>query len=191
MIDIPPPPDPPFDIEKRRGIGGVLDAGEAGARREIPPGEAGESNLRAHRAALAGHPRVDSRRRCARSGRLVRPAFRNGKANRNPARRRHHPRPRFGLRPRKAPHKEEPLPKNRLSWCDQSRTPGKQSRTSCAAKQDGLKRCVDAACGRGGAFFSQRGSPVPGKGVALVEKCCGGEPVASKPCIHGHWRVLL
>ena len=40
----PPPPDPPHDIEKRRGLGGVLDAGEAGARRVSPPGGAGESN---------------------------------------------------------------------------------------------------------------------------------------------------
>jgi hypothetical protein len=38
LIALPPPPDPPFDIEKRRGIVGVLDAGEAGARRESPPG---------------------------------------------------------------------------------------------------------------------------------------------------------
>jgi hypothetical protein len=45
IISLPPPPDPPFDIEKRRGIGGVLDAGEAGARRESLPGGAGESNL--------------------------------------------------------------------------------------------------------------------------------------------------
>jgi len=33
VIALPPPPDPPFDIEKRRGIGGVLDGGEAEARR--------------------------------------------------------------------------------------------------------------------------------------------------------------
>ena len=44
IISLPPPPDPPFDIEKRRGIGGVLDVGEAEARRESPPGGAGESN---------------------------------------------------------------------------------------------------------------------------------------------------
>ena len=29
LISLPPPPEPPFDIEKRRGIGGVLDAGES------------------------------------------------------------------------------------------------------------------------------------------------------------------
>ena len=28
IIALPPPPDPPYDIEKRRGIGGVLDAGD-------------------------------------------------------------------------------------------------------------------------------------------------------------------
>ncbi len=44
VIALPPPPDPPYDLEKRRGIGGVLDAGKAGARRESPPGGAGESN---------------------------------------------------------------------------------------------------------------------------------------------------
>jgi len=38
IIALPPPPDPPYDIEKRRGIGSVLDAGEAGARRVSPPG---------------------------------------------------------------------------------------------------------------------------------------------------------
>jgi|GEM_PF-873912 len=32
IVALPPPPDPPFDVEKRRGIGGVLDGGEAGAR---------------------------------------------------------------------------------------------------------------------------------------------------------------
>jgi hypothetical protein len=45
IISLPPPPDTPFDIEKRRGIGGVLDVGEAEARREILPGGAGESNM--------------------------------------------------------------------------------------------------------------------------------------------------
>ncbi len=40
LIGLPPPPAPPFDIEKRRGIGGVLDGGEAGARRESPRGGA-------------------------------------------------------------------------------------------------------------------------------------------------------
>ena len=48
IVALPPPPDPPFDIEKRRGIGGVVDGGEAVARRagranqtmepiEVPP----------------------------------------------------------------------------------------------------------------------------------------------------------
>ena len=63
VISLPPPPDPPFDIEKRRGIGGVLDEGEAEANKESPPGGAGESNLRAHRAALASHQAMDSSRR--------------------------------------------------------------------------------------------------------------------------------
>jgi hypothetical protein len=48
-ISLPPPPDPPYDIEsieKRRGIGGVLDGGEAEARRVSPPGGAGESTDR-------------------------------------------------------------------------------------------------------------------------------------------------
>ena len=69
IIHLPRPPPPPFDIEKRRGIGGVLDGGEPsvarqtaarqpegqakrsqpGARRESPPGGAGESNHRADR----------------------------------------------------------------------------------------------------------------------------------------------
>jgi hypothetical protein len=71
-IAIPPPPDPPFDIEKRRGSGGVLNAGEAGARRESPPNGAGESNLRAHRTAVAGHPGMDSRRRCVAGIQLFR-----------------------------------------------------------------------------------------------------------------------
>jgi hypothetical protein len=44
IVTLPRPPPPPFDIEKRRGIGGVLDVGEAGARRVSPPGGAGESN---------------------------------------------------------------------------------------------------------------------------------------------------
>jgi hypothetical protein len=44
IINIPPPPIPPFDIEQRRGIGGDLDGGEAVARRVNPPGGAGESN---------------------------------------------------------------------------------------------------------------------------------------------------
>jgi hypothetical protein len=35
IVALPPPPDPPFDLEKRRGIGGVLDGGEAGARRGV------------------------------------------------------------------------------------------------------------------------------------------------------------
>ena len=29
LISLPPPPDPPYDIEERSGIGGVLDAGES------------------------------------------------------------------------------------------------------------------------------------------------------------------
>ena len=41
---LPRTPPQPFDIEQRRGIGGVLDVGEAGARRVSPPGGAGESN---------------------------------------------------------------------------------------------------------------------------------------------------
>ena len=69
----PPPPEPPFNIEKHQGSGGVWDAGESimwrqtagrqpeeqakrsqpGARRESPPSGAGESNLRAHRTTLA------------------------------------------------------------------------------------------------------------------------------------------
>ncbi len=63
LISLPLPPGPPFDIEKRRGIGGVLDAGEAGARRESPPSGAGESILRSHRTSLASDPRLDSSRR--------------------------------------------------------------------------------------------------------------------------------
>ena len=62
LLSLPQPTEPPFDIEKRRGIGDVLDAGESneerqtacrqpegqakrsqpGARRESPPGGAGE-----------------------------------------------------------------------------------------------------------------------------------------------------
>ena len=62
LLSLPQPAEPPFDIEKRRGIGDVLDAGESneerqtacrqpegqakrsqpGARRESPPGGAGE-----------------------------------------------------------------------------------------------------------------------------------------------------
>jgi hypothetical protein len=61
IIHLPRPPPPPFDIEKRRGIGGVLDAGAAGARRESPPGGAGESNHGAHRATVAGHQGMDPR----------------------------------------------------------------------------------------------------------------------------------
>ena len=63
LISLPPPPEPPFDVEKRRGIGGVLDAGEAGARRVSPPCGAGESNLRTHPPTLASHPRLDPSRR--------------------------------------------------------------------------------------------------------------------------------
>ena len=29
LVSLPPPPEPPFDIEKHRGSGGVLDAGES------------------------------------------------------------------------------------------------------------------------------------------------------------------
>jgi hypothetical protein len=46
VLSLPPPPEPPYDIEsieKRRGIGGVLDGGAAEARRVSPPGGAGES----------------------------------------------------------------------------------------------------------------------------------------------------
>ena len=84
IIDIPPPPDPPFDIEKRRRLVGVLDGGEAEARRVSPPGGAGESNHGAHRTALAGHPRMDSRRRCGPCRRPFRPTPRQIKASRNP-----------------------------------------------------------------------------------------------------------
>ena len=56
------PPPPPFDIEKRRRLVGVLDGGEAGARRERPPGGAGESNHGAHRATVAGGQGMDCRR---------------------------------------------------------------------------------------------------------------------------------
>ena len=48
IISLPPPPDPPFDIEKRRGAGGVLDGvprTRNEASRESPPGGAGESNM--------------------------------------------------------------------------------------------------------------------------------------------------
>ena len=55
VIQLPRPPPPPFDIEQRRGIGGVLDAGVAGARRVSPPCGAGESDHGAHRAPVAGH----------------------------------------------------------------------------------------------------------------------------------------
>jgi hypothetical protein len=97
VTGIPPPPDPPFDIEKRRGTGGVLDAGEAGARRVSPPHGAGESNFRAHRAALAGHPRMDSGGRSGPGLRLFRPAPRIRPDGRSPPRRRFHPRPRSRL----------------------------------------------------------------------------------------------
>jgi len=49
VVSLPPPPVPPYDIEsieKRRGIGGVLDGGEAEARRVSPPGGARESTNR-------------------------------------------------------------------------------------------------------------------------------------------------
>jgi hypothetical protein len=49
VLSLPPPPDPPYDIEsieKRRGVGGVLDGGEAEARKVSPPGGAGESTYR-------------------------------------------------------------------------------------------------------------------------------------------------
>ncbi|MCB1134148.1 MAG: transposase, partial [Verrucomicrobiae bacterium] len=39
IIDIPPPPEPPYDIEKRRRLVGVLDGGGAGARRVSPRAE--------------------------------------------------------------------------------------------------------------------------------------------------------
>lgn len=39
IIDIPSPPEPPYDIEKRRRLVGVLDGGEAGARRVSPRAE--------------------------------------------------------------------------------------------------------------------------------------------------------
>ena len=45
VIALPPPPRPPFDLEKRRGLGGVLDGGEAGARRVSSPDGADESNM--------------------------------------------------------------------------------------------------------------------------------------------------
>ena len=35
VINIPPPPKPPFAIEKRRRLVGVFDVGEAGARRVV------------------------------------------------------------------------------------------------------------------------------------------------------------
>ena len=37
FITLPRPPTPPFDIEKRRRLVGVLDGGAAGARRVSPP----------------------------------------------------------------------------------------------------------------------------------------------------------
>jgi hypothetical protein len=42
LIQLPHPPPPPFDIEKRRSLVGVLDGGAAGARRVSPP--AGRAN---------------------------------------------------------------------------------------------------------------------------------------------------
>jgi hypothetical protein len=42
IIHLPRPPPPPFDIEKRRRLVGVLDGGEAEARRVSPP--AGRAN---------------------------------------------------------------------------------------------------------------------------------------------------
>ena len=63
LISLPPPSEQPYDIEKRRGIGSVLDAGEAGARRVSPACGAGESNLRAHPPALASYLWLDPSRR--------------------------------------------------------------------------------------------------------------------------------
>jgi hypothetical protein len=44
LIQLPRPPPPPFDIEKRRRLVGVLDGGEAVARGVSSPGGADESN---------------------------------------------------------------------------------------------------------------------------------------------------
>jgi hypothetical protein len=74
---------------------------KAGARRESPPGGAGESNLRAHRTSLAGHPCLDSSRRRRIPNRLARtlgPNHRHRlKSIGNRSRRRPHSRPRIHL----------------------------------------------------------------------------------------------
>ena len=54
---------------------------------------------------------MDPRRRCGAGRRPVRPAPPIPKASRNPPRRRFHPRPRFRLTPRRAPHQKLPQPK--------------------------------------------------------------------------------
>jgi len=63
IVALPPPPDPPFDIEKRRGIGGVLDGGASSAARQTafrqPEGKAKRSQPGARRGA----------RRAGRAGR--------------------------------------------------------------------------------------------------------------------------
>jgi hypothetical protein len=63
IVTLPRPPPPPFDIEKRQRLVGVLDGGEAVARRVSPPGGAGESNHGAYRTTLAGDQGMDPRRR--------------------------------------------------------------------------------------------------------------------------------
>jgi hypothetical protein len=109
LIHLPRPPPPPFDIEQRRGSGGVLDVG--GARRVRPPGGAGESNHGTHQATLAGHQGMDPGRRPGpklvqpgkgphrRGDRELRPKCHLA-AQRDPTRRRPHSDPRRQLKGR-------------------------------------------------------------------------------------------
>ena len=101
VINLPRPPPPPFDVEKRRGIGGVLDGGAAGARRVSPPSGAGESNHGAGPASVARPQGVDPGRQPRRRPRLVRP-IQPLAAKGNPPRR-PHPGPRRRLTDRVSP----------------------------------------------------------------------------------------
>ncbi len=56
LVSLPPPPAPPSTSKKTEGAEVFGTQAKAGARRESPPGGAGESNLRAHRTSLAGYP---------------------------------------------------------------------------------------------------------------------------------------
>jgi hypothetical protein len=82
---------------------GVIETestGRTGTDRQYTPDWAGESNIRAHQTAVAGHPGMDSSRRRGARCQPVRPACQIRQAGRDSPRRRLHTRPRFRLRPR-------------------------------------------------------------------------------------------